>query len=89
MRWVALPGDGAVRDPAIVPAEHGVAIGDLYFKSPTLRWEDGTHRLVFDHEGPSRAADPPRVRPAVQVCSPPGGVRSRTNYSGVRSAGGP
>ena len=50
MRWVALPGDGMVREPTIVPAEHGVAIGDLYFKSPTLRWEDGIHRLVFDHE---------------------------------------
>jgi hypothetical protein len=25
-------------------------IGDLYFKSPTLRWEDGTHRLVFNND---------------------------------------
>jgi hypothetical protein len=23
---------------------------DLYFKSPTVRWEAGTHRLDFDHE---------------------------------------
>lgn len=49
MRWVALPGDGIVRE-SLIPSEHGVAIGDLYFKSPTLRWESGTHRLVFDHE---------------------------------------
>ena len=48
MRWVALPGDGIVRE-SLIPSEHGVAIGDLYFKSPTLRWESGTHRLVFDH----------------------------------------
>jgi hypothetical protein len=50
MRWVALPGDGLIREPVVIPAEQGVAIGDLYFKSPTLRWEAGTHRLVFDHE---------------------------------------
>ena len=50
LRWFALPGDGTVRDPAIVPSEHGVVIGDLYFKSPTLRWDDGTYRLVFDNE---------------------------------------
>jgi hypothetical protein len=50
MRWVALPGEGLVRDPVILPAEHAVAIGNLYFKSPTLRWEEGLHRLVFDHE---------------------------------------
>jgi len=50
IRWFALPGDGTVRDPAIIPSEHGVVIGDLYFKSPTLRWDDGTYRLVFDNE---------------------------------------
>jgi hypothetical protein len=50
LRWFALPGEGIVRDPAIVPSEHGVVIGDLYFKSPTLRWDDGTYRLVFDNE---------------------------------------
>jgi hypothetical protein len=49
IRWFALPGEGTVRNPAIVPSEHGVVIGDLYFKSPTLRWEAGTHRLVFDN----------------------------------------
>ena len=49
MRWVALPGDGIVRE-LLIPSEHGVAIGDLYFKSPTLRWDSGTHRLVFNHE---------------------------------------
>lgn len=49
IRWFALPGEGTVRNPAIVPSEHGVVIGELYFKSPTLRWEAGTHRLVFDN----------------------------------------
>lgn len=50
LRWFSLPGDGTIRDPAIVPSEHGVLIGDLYFKSPTLRWDDGTYRLVFDSD---------------------------------------
>jgi hypothetical protein len=50
MRWVALPGDGLVREPVVTLDEQGVAIGDLYFKSPTLRWESGTHRLIFEHE---------------------------------------
>ena len=50
IRWFALPGEGTVRNPAFVPSEHGVVIGDLYFKSPTLRWEDGTYRLVFDND---------------------------------------
>ena len=49
IRWFALPGEGTVRNPAIVPSEHGVVIGELYFKSPSLRWEAGTHRLVFDN----------------------------------------
>ena len=50
IRWFALPGEGTVRNPAIVPSEHGVVIGDLYFRSPTLRWEAGTHRLVFNND---------------------------------------
>lgn len=50
LRWFALPGEGTVRHPAIVPSEHGVVTGDLYFKSPTLRWDDGTYRLVFDND---------------------------------------
>jgi hypothetical protein len=50
MQWVALPGEGLVRELVVLPAEYAVAIGDLYFKSPTPRWEAGTHRLVFDHE---------------------------------------
>jgi hypothetical protein len=49
MAWVALPGE-LVRDPLILPTTYDIAIGDLYFKSPTMRWEAGTHRLVFDHE---------------------------------------
>ena len=50
LRWFALPGEGTVRNPAIVPSEHGVIIGELYFKSPTLRWDDGTYRFVFDND---------------------------------------
>ena len=34
----------------MIPSEHGVVIGDLYFKSTTLRWDRGTYRLVFDNE---------------------------------------
>ena len=50
IRWFALPGEGTVRNPAIVPSEHGVVIGDLFFKSPTLRWDSGTYRLVFGND---------------------------------------
>ena len=50
IRWFALPGEGTVRNPAVIPSEHGVVIGDLYFKSPTLRWDDGTYRLVFGND---------------------------------------
>jgi len=50
LRWFALPGEGTVRNPAIIPSEHGVVIGDLYFKSPTLRWDSGTYRLVFGND---------------------------------------
>jgi len=50
IRWFALPGEGTVRNPAVIPSEHGVVIGDLYFKSTTLRWDSGTYRLVFDNE---------------------------------------
>jgi hypothetical protein len=50
LRWFALPGEGTVRNPAVIPSEHGVVIGDLYFKSPTLRWDAGTYRLVFNNE---------------------------------------
>ena len=60
IRWFALPGEGTVREPAIVPSEHGVVVGDLYFKSPTLRWEAGTHRLVFANEK-ARAELPVRL----------------------------
>ena len=49
LRWFALPGEGIVRTLAVVPSEHGVLIGDLYFKSPTRVWEKGTYRLVFDN----------------------------------------
>jgi hypothetical protein len=50
MQWVALPGDGLIREPAVIPAGQGGRDLDLYFKSPTVRWEAGTHRLDFDHE---------------------------------------
>lgn len=50
LRFFALPGQRTISDTAVVPATKGVVIGDLFFRSPTLRWEDGTYRLVFDHE---------------------------------------
>lgn len=49
MRWVSLPEDGTIRELAVIPAEYDLLIGDLYFKSPTLKWESDTYRLVFDH----------------------------------------
>jgi hypothetical protein len=36
---LALPGDGLLREPVVIRDEQGVALGDLYVKSPTLRWE--------------------------------------------------
>lgn len=50
LRFVALPGDGLARELSFLIEEQAVAIGDLYFKSPTLRWESGTYRFIFDHE---------------------------------------
>jgi hypothetical protein len=49
LRWFALPGEGIIRTVAVVPSEHGVVVGDLYFKSPTRVWDKGTYRLVFDN----------------------------------------
>ena len=39
-----------MRTLSFVLEEQAVVIGDIYFKSPTLRWDAGTYRLVFDHE---------------------------------------
>lgn len=50
LRWFALPGEGTVRDLAVVSAEHDVVLGELYFRSPTGRWDAGTYRLVFDSD---------------------------------------
>lgn len=50
LRFFALPGDPTVRTLTFLLEEHAVAFGDLYFRSPTLRWDAGTYRLVFDHE---------------------------------------
>lgn len=50
IQWFKLPGEGTVKNPAIIPSEHGVVIGNLYFKSPTLRWDAGTYRLVFNND---------------------------------------
>ena len=49
LRWFALPGERTIRTLAVVPSDHGVVVGELYFRSPTRRWEDGTYRLVFDN----------------------------------------
>ena len=48
--FFALPGEGTVRTLSFLLEERAVVIGDLYFKSPTLRWEAGTYRFVFEHE---------------------------------------
>jgi len=50
LRFFALPGEGTVRTLSFVLEEQAVVTGDIYFKSPTLRWDAGTYRLVFDHE---------------------------------------
>ena len=50
LRFFALPGEGTVRDESFALEEQAVVLGDLYFKSPTLRWEKGPYRFVFDHE---------------------------------------
>jgi len=50
LRFFALPGEGTVRDQSFALEEQAVVVGDLYFKSPTLRWEKGTYRFVFDHD---------------------------------------
>ena len=60
LRWFVLPGEGTVRTLAVVPSEHGVVLGDLYFKSPTRLWPDGTYRLVFDN-GTAHAELPIRL----------------------------
>jgi hypothetical protein len=60
LRWFALPGEGIVRTLAVVPSEHGVVVGDLYFKAPTRVWVKGTYRFVFDN-GTGRAELPIRL----------------------------
>ena len=60
LHFFALPGEGTVRDQSFALEEQAVVVGDLYFKSPTLRWEKGTYRLVFDHEN-ARAELPIRL----------------------------
>jgi hypothetical protein len=50
LRFFALPGDGIISEEFVIGATHAVVIGDLYFRSPTGSWPDGTYRLVFDHE---------------------------------------
>jgi hypothetical protein len=60
MQWVALPGEGLVGDLALVPGEHAVAIGDLYFKSPTMQWEGGhASARLRSREGSRGTADTP------------------------------
>jgi hypothetical protein len=50
LRFFALPGDGIVSEEFVIGATQAVVIGNLYFRSPTGSWADGTYRLVFDHE---------------------------------------
>lgn len=48
IRFFTAPG-AVVHDSAATNLDE-VASGDLFFKSPTGRWEAGTYRLVLNHE---------------------------------------
>jgi hypothetical protein len=48
LRFYAFPG-GGVSDEAIVDNDR-VTTGELFFKTPEGRWQEGTYRLVIDHE---------------------------------------
>ena len=55
-RFFRLPSGPVVSDDFVVD-DLRVALGDLFFESPTGAWEDGTYTLVIEHEG-ARAAVP-------------------------------
>lgn len=49
MRFFALPFQGIVHNDFVVDV-HRVAVGDLFFESPTGLWEEGTYSLIVRHE---------------------------------------
>lgn len=49
MRLFALPGGTVLTN--FVTDEHHVAVGDLFFESPTGRWEPGVYSLVIERDG--------------------------------------
>ncbi len=59
MRFFALPFQGIVHDFFVVDTWQ-MALGDLFFVSPTGVWDPGTYSLVIEHED-VRAALPIRL----------------------------
>jgi hypothetical protein len=55
MRLFALPGDIVLTN--FVTDVHHVAVGDLFFESPTGAWESGVYSLVIERDG-ARASLP-------------------------------
>jgi hypothetical protein len=49
MKLFTLPFGGVVHDSFVVDRDH-VAVGPLFFESPTGAWEDGTYALIVRHE---------------------------------------
>ena len=49
-RFFQLPGGPVVYDDFVVD-RFRVAVGDLFFESPTGTWEDGVYTLVIEHVG--------------------------------------
>jgi hypothetical protein len=49
LRFYSFPGVGIAFDEAIMDNDR-VTTGELFFKSPEGSWQDGTYRLVLDHE---------------------------------------
>jgi hypothetical protein len=49
IRFQVLPGRGTISEESVVDNDR-VAMGPLFFRTPVGRWEDGTYRLVIDHE---------------------------------------
>jgi hypothetical protein len=49
MKLFTLPFGGVVHDSFVVDRDH-VAVGPLFFESPTGAWPDGTYALIVRHE---------------------------------------
>jgi hypothetical protein len=62
LRFFALPGDPSCARRRSCSRNMPSPTAILYFKSPTLRWEDGTYRLVLRaRKRARRITNPPRV----------------------------